>query len=131
MWTHYAALNRAPYLHAAPNSLGLPVTPWRDDLQSARLFRMFKGNRWKSNGLWTAMLYPGVCFSIFFVLNLLIWGQKSSGAVPFGTRELLAAFTARLPCLHAGSVGRVMVLMAQKYGFSKRVDYVGLMRGQF
>jgi hypothetical protein len=27
----------------------------------------------------------GVCFTIFFCLNILIWGQKSSGAVPFGT----------------------------------------------
>ena len=52
---------------------------------SARLFRMFKGTRWRSNAVWTAMLFPGVCFTIFFVLNLMIWGQKSSGAVPFGT----------------------------------------------
>uniref|UniRef100_A0A7S0Y162 Transmembrane 9 superfamily member n=2 Tax=Hemiselmis andersenii TaxID=464988 RepID=A0A7S0Y162_HEMAN len=52
---------------------------------SARFFRMFKGNRWRSNALWTAMLFPGISFSIFFVLNILIWGQKSSGAVPFGT----------------------------------------------
>jgi len=52
---------------------------------SARLFRMFKGTRWRSNGLWTAMLFPGISFAIFFTLNLFIWGQKSSGAVPFGT----------------------------------------------
>jgi transmembrane 9 superfamily protein 2/4 len=52
---------------------------------SSRIFRMLKGTRWKSNSLWTAMLFPGVAFCIFFVLNLLIWGQKSSGAVPFGT----------------------------------------------
>eukprot|EP00960_Hanusia_phi_P072499 767803-Hanusia_phi.AAC.1 len=55
---------------------------------SARLFRMFKGNRWKSNSLWTAMLYPGFVFALFFVLNLMIWGQKSSGAVPFGVLRL-------------------------------------------
>ena len=36
-------------------------------------------------GLYTALLFPGVTFSIFFGLNLLIWGHKSSGAVPFGT----------------------------------------------
>jgi transmembrane 9 superfamily protein 2/4 len=52
---------------------------------SARLFRMFKGTRWRSNGLWTALLFPGITFAIFFTLNLFIWGQKSSGAVPFGT----------------------------------------------
>ena len=27
----------------------------------------------------------GVVFTLFFVLNMFIWGQKSSGAVPFGT----------------------------------------------
>lgn len=32
-----------------------------------------------------ALLYPGVVFAIFFTLNMLVWGQKSSGAVPFGT----------------------------------------------
>jgi hypothetical protein len=52
---------------------------------SARLFRMFKFTRWRSNALWTAMLFPGIVFTIFFVLNMFIWGQKSSGAVPFGT----------------------------------------------
>uniref|UniRef100_A0A7S0EMU6 Transmembrane 9 superfamily member n=1 Tax=Hanusia phi TaxID=3032 RepID=A0A7S0EMU6_9CRYP len=52
---------------------------------AARFFRMFKGNRWRSNALWTAMLFPGISFCIFFILNLAIWGQKSSGAVPFGT----------------------------------------------
>merc|ERR1712217_372973 len=33
----------------------------------------------------TAFLYPGVFFIIFFILNLFIWGEKSSGAVPFTT----------------------------------------------
>jgi transmembrane 9 superfamily protein 2/4 len=52
---------------------------------SARFFRLFKGTRWKQNSLFTAMVFPGIVFGIFFVLNLMIWGQKSSGAVPFGT----------------------------------------------
>ena len=30
-------------------------------------------------------MFPGIVFAIFFVLNLFIWGEKSSGAVPFGT----------------------------------------------
>merc|ERR1712139_137283 len=30
-------------------------------------------------------LYPGIFFTIFFILDLFIWGQKSSGAVPFAT----------------------------------------------
>jgi len=52
---------------------------------SARLFKMFQGTDWKSNTLDVAFLFPSVVFVVFFVLNLLIWGQKSSGAVPFGT----------------------------------------------
>merc|ERR1711959_529657 len=33
----------------------------------------------------TAIMYPGIFFVMFFVLNLFIWGEKSSGAVPFTT----------------------------------------------
>nr|GMD24311.1 transmembrane 9 superfamily member 9 [Ipomoea batatas] len=52
---------------------------------SARLYKMFKGSEWKKITLQTAFMFPGVFFAIFFVLNALIWGEKSSGAVPFGT----------------------------------------------
>jgi transmembrane 9 superfamily protein 2/4 len=44
-----------------------------------------QGTDWKANTLNVAFLFPSVVFVIFFALNLLIWGQKSSGAVPFGT----------------------------------------------
>ena len=40
---------------------------------------------WKKITLKTAFMFPAIVFSIFFVLNALIWGEKSSGAVPFGT----------------------------------------------
>jgi len=46
---------------------------------------MFQGTDWKSNTLDVAFLFPSIVFVVFFFLNLLIWGQKSSGAVPFGT----------------------------------------------
>ncbi|WVY90477.1 hypothetical protein V8G54_035991 [Vigna mungo] len=52
---------------------------------SARLYKMFKGAEWKKIALKTAIMFPGIVSAIFFVLNALIWGQKSSGAVPFGT----------------------------------------------
>ncbi|XP_038695268.1 transmembrane 9 superfamily member 8-like [Tripterygium wilfordii] len=52
---------------------------------SARLYKMFKGTEWKKIALRTAILFPGIVSAIFFVLNALIWGEKSSGAVPFGT----------------------------------------------
>ncbi|MED6138625.1 Transmembrane 9 superfamily member 8 [Stylosanthes scabra] len=52
---------------------------------SARLYKLFKGTEWKSITIKTAFMFPAIAFAIFFVLNALIWGQKSSGAVPFGT----------------------------------------------
>jgi len=52
---------------------------------AAIVYKSFKGSQWKALTLLTAFLYPGITFSIFFVLNFFIWGQASSGAVPFGT----------------------------------------------
>jgi transmembrane 9 superfamily protein 2/4 len=54
---------------------------------SARLNKVFDGDsgHWKKTTLMTATFYPSICFCIFFVLNLCIWGEKSSGAVPFTT----------------------------------------------
>jgi len=52
---------------------------------SSRMHRLWDGGDWKLTTLLTAFLYPGTLFTVFFVLNLLIWGQKSSGAVPFTT----------------------------------------------
>merc|ERR1719401_2638667 len=53
----------------------------------------------------TACLYPGLVFTIFFVLNLLIWGQKSSGAVPFTTMFALLVlwFGISVPLVYLGS----------------------------
>jgi len=52
---------------------------------AARFCKLFEGNegRWKRTTIMTSLVFPGLFFCIFFVLNLLIWGQKSSGAVPF------------------------------------------------
>ncbi|XP_039164165.1 transmembrane 9 superfamily member 8-like [Eucalyptus grandis] len=52
---------------------------------SSRLYKMFKGTEWKKMAVRTAIVFPAIVFAIFFVLNALLWGQKSSGAVPFGT----------------------------------------------
>jgi len=52
---------------------------------AAIVFKAFKGTQWKALTLLTAFLYPGITFVIFLVLNFFIWGQASSGAVPFGT----------------------------------------------
>mmetsp|Transcript_4466 Transcript_4466/g.5527 ORF Transcript_4466/g.5527 Transcript_4466/m.5527 type:complete len:636 (-) Transcript_4466:845-2752(-) len=52
---------------------------------SSRLYKMFGEKNWKHNTLVTAMLFPGIVFSCFFVVNIFVWYQGSSGAVPFGT----------------------------------------------
>lgn len=72
---------------------------------SARLYKMFKGTEWKKITLKTAFMFPGICFAIFFVLNALIWGEKSSGAVPFGTMFALVFlwFGISVPLVFVGS----------------------------
>ncbi|KAL2236911.1 transmembrane 9 superfamily member 8 [Sesamum indicum] len=72
---------------------------------AARLYKMFKGTEWKKIALRTAFLFPAVVFGIFFVLNALIWGQKSSGAVPFGTMFALVFlwFGISVPLVFVGS----------------------------
>ncbi|KAJ6814686.1 transmembrane 9 superfamily member 7-like [Iris pallida] len=72
---------------------------------SARLYKMFKGTEWKKITLKTAFMFPAIVFLIFFVLNALIWGEKSSGAVPFGTMFALVLlwFGISVPLVFVGS----------------------------
>ncbi|WJZ94371.1 hypothetical protein VitviT2T_013240 [Vitis vinifera] len=72
---------------------------------SARLYKMFKGTEWKRNTLKTAFMFPAILFAIFFVLNALIWGEQSSGAVPFGTMFALVClwFGISVPLVFVGS----------------------------
>lgn len=72
---------------------------------STRLYKKFKGQYWKKNTIMTAIGLPGVVFGIFFVINLFIWGEKSSGAVPFLTLLALIAlwFGISVPLVFVGS----------------------------
>ncbi|XP_009766072.2 transmembrane 9 superfamily member 9 [Nicotiana tabacum] len=72
---------------------------------SARLYKMYKGTEWKKITLKTALMFPGIVFVLFFVLNALIWGEKSSGAVPFGTMFALVFlwFGIAVPLVFVGS----------------------------
>jgi len=72
---------------------------------ASRLYKMFQGTDWKTTTLLTAFLYPGIFFTIFFVLNLFIWGQRSSGAVPFTTMLALIAlwFGISVPLVFLGA----------------------------
>ncbi|KAL2251096.1 transmembrane 9 superfamily member 7 [Sesamum indicum] len=72
---------------------------------SGYLYKIVKGTDWKKISLKTAFMFPSVLFAIFFVLNALIWGEKSSGAVPFGTMFALVLlwFGISLPLVFLGS----------------------------
>ncbi|PAN23076.1 hypothetical protein PAHAL_4G065100 [Panicum hallii] len=72
---------------------------------STRLYKMFKGSEWKNVTIKTALMFPGIVFAIFFVLNALIWGEKSSGAVPFTTMFALVLlwFGISVPLVFVGS----------------------------
>eukprot|EP00747_Dinoflagellata_sp_TGD_P002288 gnl/TRDRNA2_/TRDRNA2_103607_c1_seq1.p1 gnl/TRDRNA2_/TRDRNA2_103607_c1~~gnl/TRDRNA2_/TRDRNA2_103607_c1_seq1.p1 ORF type:complete len:420 (-),score=84.21 gnl/TRDRNA2_/TRDRNA2_103607_c1_seq1:157-1377(-) len=72
---------------------------------ASRMYKVMGGEDWKMCTLLTAFFYPGVFFGIFFVLNLLIWGQHSSGAVPFTTMFaiLVLWFGISVPLVFLGS----------------------------
>jgi transmembrane 9 superfamily protein 2/4 len=63
------------------------------------------GLRWKTNVLLSAFLVPGIVFVIFFILNLFLWGAKSSAAIPFLTLLALLClwFGISLPLTFFGS----------------------------
>ncbi|KAF2112150.1 hypothetical protein BDV96DRAFT_525670 [Lophiotrema nucula] len=52
---------------------------------SSRVYKTFGGQLWEKNVFVTASLMPGLLFSIVFILNLFVWAQASSTAIPFGT----------------------------------------------
>jgi transmembrane 9 superfamily protein 2/4 len=78
---------------------------------AARLYKTFRGDQWKKMTMRTALLFPGIVFGVFFILDLVIWGQKSSGAVPFGT--LLAL------CFLWFGVSVPLVFVGSYYGFKQ------------
>ena len=50
---------------------------------TARISKMFALEYWEMNVFGTGMLFPGICFIIFFIINLCVMTEESSGAVPF------------------------------------------------
>ena len=52
---------------------------------SARLCKYFGHYSWGLNIMLTAFLCPGIVFALFFMMNLILWAESSSAAVPFIT----------------------------------------------
>ena len=72
---------------------------------SGRVYKTFGGLNWRKNTLITALLFPGLLFSLVFVLNLFVWAQASSTALPFGTlvAMILLWLCIQLPLVYFGS----------------------------
>ncbi|KXT09699.1 hypothetical protein AC579_8949 [Pseudocercospora musae] len=82
---------------------------------SARIYKTFGGSNWKHNAVVTATLFPGLLFLTIFILNLFVWAQASSTAIPLGTLFGLVALwlLIQLPLVYVGSW----------YGFAKAGSY--------
>ncbi|XP_023650691.1 transmembrane 9 superfamily protein member 5 [Paramormyrops kingsleyae] len=72
---------------------------------SARMYKTFGGEKWKTNVLLTALLCPGIVFADFFIMNLILWVEGSSAAIPFGTLIAILAlwFGISVPLTFAGA----------------------------
>lgn len=91
---------------------------------SARVYASFENehNR-KLVTLGSAFLFPGLTFSLFFVLNLFVWGSGSSGAVPFTTLLLLLFmwFGISVPLVFAGAY---IGYKTKRYEFPTRTNQI-------
>ncbi|KAF3907638.1 hypothetical protein AA313_de0205611 [Arthrobotrys entomopaga] len=58
---------------------------------SSRVYKAFNGDNWVKNAALTALLVPGFIFLAVFVLNLFVWAQASSSAIPFFTLVALVS----------------------------------------
>lgn len=81
---------------------------------SSTTYKMFRGLEWKQNTLTTALLFPGVTFLILGVINLVLWMEGSSGAIPFSTffTLLFLWFCVSVPLVFLGSF----------YGYKREID---------
>eukprot|EP00292_Cryptomonas_paramecium_P033775 CAMPEP_0113685400 /NCGR_PEP_ID=MMETSP0038_2-20120614/14647_1 /TAXON_ID=2898 /ORGANISM="Cryptomonas paramecium" /LENGTH=627 /DNA_ID=CAMNT_0000605475 /DNA_START=29 /DNA_END=1912 /DNA_ORIENTATION=+ /assembly_acc=CAM_ASM_000170 len=72
---------------------------------SARFCKLVQEKNHFKATLMTSLLFPGACFAVFFVVNLVAWSKQSSTAVPFGTLVVLMLlwFGVSLPLVFFGS----------------------------
>ena len=72
---------------------------------SARVYKTYGGSKWQHNAIVTATLFPGLLFATIFILNLFVWAQASSPAIPLSTLFGLGALWLfiQLPLVYVGS----------------------------
>lgn len=56
---------------------------------TARLYKTFKGKAWQKATVCTAMGFPGIAFTLFFIMDIMAWSYGSTDAVPFTTMLVL------------------------------------------
>jgi len=57
----------------------------------AHMYKTFKGKSWQKATILTAFGFPGVAFTLFFILNMFTVAQQSGDAVPFKAMASLMA----------------------------------------
>lgn len=72
---------------------------------SSRVYKSFRGDKWKQLFLSTPLLVPTIVFATFFLMNLFVWARQASGAVPFTTMLVIVGiyFVISVPLSLAGS----------------------------
>ena len=56
---------------------------------TARLYKTLKGKAWQRATVCTALGFPGLCFALFFLMDVMAWAKGSTDAVPFTTMLIL------------------------------------------
>jgi transmembrane 9 superfamily protein 2/4 len=72
---------------------------------SARIYKFFGGEQWKRNTVGTAILFPGMVFGVYFVVNATYYFEESSAALsfPFFFLIILLWFGISAPLVFLGS----------------------------
>jgi transmembrane 9 superfamily protein 2/4 len=56
---------------------------------TARMYKSFKGKAWQKATALSSIFFPGICFALFLVLDIVAAAHGSTDAVPFGTLIVL------------------------------------------
>lgn len=56
---------------------------------AGRLYKTLGGKNWLRTASGVVMFFPGITFGVGFILNLFVWNDGSSGAIPFTTMLVL------------------------------------------
>lgn len=81
------------------------ITSALSGYHSLRVYKMFKGEYWKTVSFFTALLLPGAIAIVFSILNTVTWIVQSTTAIPFFTlmTVFLAWFGVSIPMVFIGS----------------------------